>query len=142
MKEKQHRFYCEAASVSKDGFGLINWTWASSPAELSPYSEDRGEAGSLSSSSRAVLRITEYTRRREGKVPDAQEESVCPPYPRSEGLCGKVRPTGTGCQRAGGIPGHSATGTGSPDTRAGELLLGAGLGCCPEGLWQVTARLV
>ena len=72
---------------------------------------------------------------------DAQEEPVCPPYPRSEGLCGKVRLTGGGYQRAGWITGPSATGTGSPDTGARELLLGAGPGRCSEGLWQVTAQL-
>ena len=52
---------------------------------------------------------------------------------------GRFGPTAGGYQRAGWITGPSATRTGSPDTGAGELLLGAGLGRCSEGLWQVTA---
>lgn len=48
---------------------------------------------------------------------------MCPPYPRSEGLRGKVRPTGTGYQRAGWIPGHSAQEPGRRTPEPGSCFL-------------------
>ena len=132
MKEKEHGFYCEAASVLKDGFGLSGWTWVGSLAEpQSPYKEDRGEAGSRGSSSRAVLRMTGCTGRGEGKASEPQEGPVCPPYPRSGGLCGKVRADGgriptcwvdhwTFCHR-NRVPGHRSRGAASR-SRPGTLL--------------------